>query len=684
MEHSNNTLGSGAAASGTAGPASSGLIKHTDGIFEELVDIEYDVYERHLEELIDVGYLTRKVDDDEDRTYYCARDGLTWSDVARLDCPVKKQILLCLIENPRTFFVLYNTQKGKSRIAAMEIKSWAVSDKKVVAFLIADNDKSLAEQTTTGLVDEIKEVANVFMLSSNSKVTYAEIRTYLDAYAADADGEYKMPVIVALSNTDQVKKVLKLMNHIRVKVETRGSVLRYGVVFDEADKVYPPMRSREFAIGDGVVTSFEALLVTNDRAVHRIGFVTATDGDLMESDYEECANAHMYAVPLGDENYRAIHVDDAVVKHVPHRTQDNNDVYAEQILTDNKEYFNQTIPLKNGTSGFRKVIVNGGARTAGMEAFATRRTEVDGWYAMTLNMLGVTVYRPGFPKVRRSSKGIPLSKLLHSLYTEFALHTRPLVIIGRRKVDRGLGFHYAPRDGSNGLVWTDMILGRIADKNTAVQKAGRLAGIVAQCPQYPGNLTWWTDERTGNMISHHNRVVDVANTLHGCSMIQAVNRANAEVERPQETPRAPSYKLSIQTFDSVEDAKSWWKSVESVATEPHDVRFNITKYNIYDGPDGKSIKYRGSLRQILTEAEARGTSSELIDIGQGTVTAARVMPVTVTDLQWGIASSARVMPVETTNSAIKFVVVYKPNAVYTPRASRAAGGSDSASVTTEE
>lgn len=696
MANSSNTAGGGPieATPGSSVHVASVRLKDTDEIFEELVDVEYNVYEDRLEELVEIGFLTRGIDA-EDRTLYRAREGLSWSDVARLDCPVKKAILLCLIDNPRAFFILYNTQKGKSAIVAKEIKSWAMSDKKVVSFLIADNDKSLADQTAAGLIDEIKVVAHVFTLSSNSKVSFDEVRTYVDAYAADTDGEYKMPVVVALNNTDQIKKVLKLMNHIKVKVESRGSPLRYGVVFDEADKVYPPMRAREFALGAGVVASFRSLLVDNDVAVHRLGFVTATDGDLLENTvYEECANAHMYDVPVGDDNYRAIHLPEAVVKYTAHRRQDNNDTYAEQVLADNKEYFSSQVVLKNGTNGFRKVIVNGGARTAGMKSFASRRV-AEGWHAITLNMLGVTVFRAGETDVRRSSKGIPLGKLLYALYTELGLHDKPLIIIGRRKVDRGLGFHYAPRDGSDGLVWTDMILGRIEDKNTAVQKAGRLAGVVAQCPQYPGQLTWWTDERTANTIAYHNQIVDVANTQRGCSALQAVSRASASVERPQETPKAPSFKISDQTFDTPEDAKAWWKNPVSAEKEPHDPRFDITRYRIYDMPEGKCIKYRGGFRRIVSEKEARqgamnfnrGLSMSArivpIDIGQGTEAAARIMPVVIgQDLGREGTGVARIMPVEATDTAmIKYIVVYKPGAVYKPRAS---GGGDSSSVATEE
>jgi hypothetical protein len=246
-----------------------------------------------------------------------------------------------------------------------------------------------------------------------------------------------------------------------------------------------------------------------------------------------------------------------------------------------------------------------------------------------------------------------------------------------------------------------MILGRIDDKNTAVQKAGRLAGIVAHCPQYPGQLTWWTDERTANTIAFHNQVVDAANIQRGCSALQAVSRASASVEKPQETPKVPSFKISLQTFDTPNAAKAWWKDPASVETEPHDIRFNITRYTLYPSPDGEGmcIKYRGGMRKIITEMEARQQSVEVgahitnntparimpvvfgQDLGREGAGIARVMPVIVPDIQSGIASSARVMPVETADSAIKYVVVYKPDAVYKPRSTT---DGDSGSVATEE
>lgn len=499
-------------------------IKDADEIYDELVDADYDSFVEMLDDLVEAGLVVKTLNI-EDSISYIARDGLSWPDVSGFACPIKRQILLSLIDNPKTFFLLRNTQTGKSGIVASEFKDWAAEGrKKVVAFLIVDNDKSLADQTNSGLLNDIGDVCEVFKLASNSKVTMTEIQWHIDAYASpENDGDYKMPVVVALSTPAQMKKVLALMKHIKNKVVTRTSRLRYGIVFDEADKIYPRLRDQ-----------FKDLIIDSDIALHRLGFATATDGDLLENeDYIECANAYMYPVPPSDVNYRAIHTEDAVIEHVASQKGESHDAYAEKVIATHSEHFKQPIVLKDGSVGYRKIIVNGGVKTESMVTFAKRRNE-DGTNAITLNQHGVTLYRPGLPPVKSSTKGARLNQLLFKLYKEFGLHDKPLYIIGRRKVDRGLGFHFAPRDGSEGLIWTDMIVGRIADKNTAVQKSGRLAGVIAQCPQCPVKLTWWTDEQTANLIVRHNNIVDRAITLRGSTAFQAVTRAAVAIP---EVPR---------------------------------------------------------------------------------------------------------------------------------------------------
>lgn len=508
--------------------SSSRIVKDYESLYSEIFDeidtITDESFSDEVEYLTEVGYLTRLTEPDDDRVLYSARVGLEWKDYVHLDSPVKKLILGKLVPNAKTFFVLYNTQKGKMKIAAREVKSWSSSGKAVV-FLAVDNDRSLADQTREGLVSDVADDAKVFVLSSNSKDTFDTIKSYIDAYAYADVGEYKMPVIVFLPTAQQVKRVLDLANHIQKKVTDKKSPLRSSFIFDEADKVYPPLRERFLDIIGGT-------------ALDHLGFVTATDGDLMDEDYPECSNAKLFQPGEGDPNYRAFHHAEAEIHIVPHKSKDGNDAYAESILNDpaNKDYVYNKFSLPSGQMVFRKFIVNGPSKTEHMRQFATNRV-ASGCNAITVNMYGIRVYRPQWGVVTYSFKGKKFNTALFEIYNELNLGNAPLFIIGRRKIDRGVGFHYAPRPTAAnpipaaGLIWTDMILGHIADKDTAVQKAGRLAGIIAGNPQYPGKIHYWTDEITARAIHKHNQTVDFANKQPGCSALQATERAKAEIAR---------------------------------------------------------------------------------------------------------------------------------------------------------
>jgi hypothetical protein len=136
-----------------------------------------------------------------------------------------------------------------------------------------------------------------------------------------------------------------------------------------------------------------------------------------------------------------------------------------------------------------KTIVNSNSRTSDMQQLAQWFT-TKGMNALVFNSLGgasVKVYRQGYPVKTYKTKGTKLNELFYYVYKKFNLNDRPLWCIGRRKVDRGLGFHFCPKYNDelkitgplgdvisinrDGLIWTDIILGKIEDKNTAVQKA---------------------------------------------------------------------------------------------------------------------------------------------------------------------------------------------------------------------
>jgi hypothetical protein len=369
-----------------------------------------------------------------------------------------------------------------------------------------------------------------------------------------------------------------------------------------------------------------------------------------------------------DENakadYRAFHTTPDAIVNVTNLTglTKSNNAYAEHVLTTNMIDIKTPI-LHNGFTIYRKIIVNSNPKGTDMTTLA-RFANNNGLYAITFNQSGICVYRNGLPVEKFRIKGMRLNEILFCIYKVMQLQDKPIVIIGRRKVDRGLGFHYAPRKnpttrqfepiviswkgndnypGSDvvavngeGLIWTDMILGRIEDTSTAAQKAGRLAGIIGQCPQYTGKLYFWTDAHTDRRIRMHNEKVDITNTLPGAySAIQCViHAADMVTDIPIEVP-PPDHVVHPELFLTDDLAKAW-------CTAHLIDGYGSSKFGLYKADEtagtvrnGTHIKKRGQLCLICSREETeRG------------------------DLGWGVGTSARIMPVRE-NDQIQYIVIYK-------------------------
>lgn len=527
----------------------------------EVVD-EYDVDTvlQALEELESIELVERNVNICDDTVLFGAKHGLKWSEFHCIDNPLKKTILLMLVDNPKTFFVLQNTQSGKMNICALEINKWSErKDIKTVAFFITQNDKTLTDQSVEGLSKICGNNCKLFTLSSNSKQSFEEIKPYIDAYSADTDGEYKMPIIAALSNGTQNMKILKLLSHILRKVRNNNSKLRYGMIFDEADDTYPKLRKMSINV-DGENMCYSDFILDNDDALHRIGFVSATEGNLLDEEFPECANAYLYEVDreyTNNINYRAAHHPESIfrLEKMPYKMSNNK--YAEKLINENLDYFKSPI---DGTNEYRKIIINSNTKSSDMLNMA-QFVNLHDINAMVFNMYGVKTYIHGRLVQTDRIRGKKFNELLFQIYKTLNMENKPLVIIGRRKVDRGIGFHYAPRDGTDGLIWTDIILGRIEDKNSAVQKAGRLAGIIAQCPQYFGTSTYWTDEHTQRDILRHNNIVDEVNKITGCSVLQAVTRGAIKVDENTIIELSENIDKEYREFDRQIEAIEFAKSL---------------------------------------------------------------------------------------------------------------------------
>ena len=509
-----------------------------------------------IDELVTAEFIETMINT-EDQVIYKARHGLKAHEISGIDNPIKIQMLSFLIENPKTVFIIQNTQAGKTVIVAKEIIKWTEDRNfKPVGFFITLNDKTLTDQSAENLgakCNNGKVRVKMFVLSSASKTSFDELKNYIDAYASDNYGEYPMPLICVLANTIQNKKVMQLLMHINRKCREQNSRLRHGIVFDEADDTYPKLRDLRVSV-NGESVSYKKFIVEEEVSLHKLVFCSATDGDLLEdSDYPECQNAFVYPVkPDTDsqEYYRALHHPDAIKKNVPMPKRMSSNQYIKKVVEDNLPHFLEKIP---GTEVFRKAICHSNMRTADMVRVGNELITMGFGAALVFDMFGVKLIQKDKAVQRFKTRGRGFNRLLFYIYKTNDLEKAPLAIIGRRKVDRGLGFHYAPRapelipdwgngplqtDGVEGLIWTDIVLGRIEDKSSASQKAGRLAGIIAHCPQYH-SCTYWTDEYTWNSVLKHNQIVDEINDGSSYrTMIQAVVHSKETINMREAVARA--------------------------------------------------------------------------------------------------------------------------------------------------
>lgn len=644
-------------------------------LFEDLtIDLEdqcppFAVVAGTVDDLQLAGYLQKRVITNqafgvEKVVEYSARPRLTWMNIVDLADPLKKKILCYFLKAPHNIsFVLVTTQKGKSHISANIVRdSLHTQQNKIVHFVLVPNDKTLADQAVKGFEQSLGDTIKTFLLSSNTTVKLDEICYYIDAYASDVVQEYAVPVIFALVNDAQVMRITQICDRILSKVHhlTHPSPLRYNFIIDECDKTYPPVRPLLLKYFKDAV------------ALHGLCFISATDGTLLATDdYEECCKALMYHDETESPNYRAMHTSEVVLHLTETSTRYmKSNAYAAELLRVNAaHFFTPLIIPATGERYFRKVIVNGNTTVCDMEAFALEQ-QACGAYVITFNHLGLKLYGFNAPGEEAAPilirmKGRKLNEYLMCLYTQYKLHDRPLFVIGRHKVDRGLVFQWAPANkepysldfhgqklqlgaGGAGLIFTDMILGVVEDVFSAVQKAGRLSGKIAQCPQYPGVIHYWTNQRTAQMVINHNLMVDAVNKLSGhgvYSALQATTKAKEQVKRirgvhddefaEHDVKKGKKrFCISEDTFPSFLAAKAYCENTLRIKNVSLNHVFDAMGKPVTNKASSSAsanaaftlpfhIRYRNKDRLLCSDALTRSSDDLWSGVGSG----ARIMPV---------------------------------------------------------
>lgn len=568
---------------------------------EELIDekcFQMKLDELVAEQVIVFGPFTTEYHNDEN--LYTIHNSINYKHCENIKDPVKRFISFELVQNLSTFFILQPTQMGKNTIISKELVKWAKDiAKKPVAFMMFANDLPLSVQSRIGIEKvfaEHKIKIKTFMLSSDKKITMESIKDNINGYAADKteegeEPEYGMPIICSLDNPTQRKKTLSLIKYIHTKVATKKSLLRYGIIWDEADKTYASARNVEYTVEEEVV-SFRKYIVDKNDALYRLGFASATEGGLIiEDDFPECVNAYIYPVivtPDIEANYRSLNHPESISNIVPYlKKKHDPNTYAMHVLNTNHEHFHTPVVLPNRELYYRKVIINSKVQTKDMEVLAIWCND-NNFNSLVINGAGGTrasikVYKNGklsrIYKLKFENVSKSLNERIYYIYKSQNMNDKPLVIIGSRKIDRGLSFHYCPRvdtkviirgeDGDiitqdkDGIVFTDEILGNIPNKETAVQKAGRLAGIIGNSPQYIGSTDYWIDERTETMVRRQLNVVNTTNEIakQNSSLTFGQSLKKAQDIHTQAPSNHETDDSLYRVYDSEEDMRIVYKKL---------------------------------------------------------------------------------------------------------------------------
>jgi hypothetical protein len=560
---------------------------------------------------------------------------------------MQKRILSMFAENPKQFFIIRNEQRGKSSITQSEIVDWLLLPFMIVPICVLGNNINLCAQNTESMENNFKKEGlqvKIFQLNSVTKRSIDEITTYIDSCLLELQTSGKItkprPVINTLANPDQMQRIIQILMHICLKA-AQGLPVRYGVIWDEADVTYP--KNRDFTVTIQETSYCLRNFMCENNTLHRIGFVTATEGNLFS--FPECATAQNHPIPSkqSDQYYRAIHHPEANIHYLPPNSYKKkvktNERFLE-VLHANKEHFMNEIQLPNGEKGFRKTILHAEHKIVDMEILAIQLNK-EGANAVTYNRGKLIIYEPNKTPItyKTSNSKVPIvfNELLFYIVKYHKLESRPLFVVGCRQIDRGTSYHYAPQwfikqerrefnfqflregnrdangvyetDGKEANIFTDLFSGSIKNKATAKQVDGRINGIIAHCGEYV-SLHWWIDETSAIDVVHRSDVTDEMNRqpaymtvseAHKFALENTPVRVRDSVPKEKDPRSRPCIILLLDDLKGNPDSlfAKWSEKDENL--KQYKKGFKIRVWNYKDTPAGLAKAQKHQVHKILKE-----------------------------------------------------------------------------------
>ena len=357
-----------------------------------------------------------------------------------------------------------HTQRGKTAYTKQLVQHYIALDPTYLPFFVLDNNTALAVQTQQALED----LGTCLALHSLGNTNEREIIHTLDTVLFDGNRRF---MVLALDNTHQIPRMARIMQH------AKNIGYKPLLVVDEADKTYPHCRP--------------ALYSLTDRWI----FVSATLGSLQN--YPECLAAVVKHAPIpapvwnagGSDPYRGIMSNGSVTSE--YGTDGYKEDSALQCIRDNRNYFFGHVIGADGVARHRKVLIHGSSIPRMVELAKTLAS--DGWGVVCVFGVGTFAVKDGEITGGVKNRKISVNQAIAALVQQYQLDTdRPLAVIGNRKMDRGITYH----NFNDGIIFTDCLLGHVKNTDTAVQKAGRLAGNIASLPQFHNALRWFANANT--------------------------------------------------------------------------------------------------------------------------------------------------------------------------------------------
>ncbi len=445
----------------------------------------------------------------------------------------------------KTLIALAPMQSGKTKIKKDLVQLMYINEAySIIPMIFTDNQtgRDIAEQLEHTFNEE--KIYRVFNFSAHQSPKLIDVRAYIDGWISAKTNKLRdvplMPLIIALKNPTQTKKILSVIKHT---IHRNGM---YAVLWDEADRTY---KITDEHYVDGEMLSLEYFLKENTTNLWLNAAVTATDGDLLKlGKYDEWVDATLLQSTPSDE-YRGILT--ATFSNSEALISQSSGKYVETVLQEKDTYFKTEYTTVNGEKKHRRIIALSDSLTEEHANFATKWSSA-GYHCFTFNQYGIRLYVDGRLITSQKKKIGRVGDAVAKLITKYIINNdKPIIILGNRKVNRGLTFQ------THIMSWTDMIIfgNNNISRDKLIQTAGRLCGNVGKIGDFPiDGITYHCQREMQKLLLHHDSILTNINSAEykhetaGNARVKVEKRVREEEEEQEKVDKEKEEEIHNATY----------------------------------------------------------------------------------------------------------------------------------------